>query len=455
MQIAFNISNFFNSGHSRTIAAKKNVAGSILIKGFSMFISFIIVPITLNYINPTQYGIWLTLTSMISWVSLLDVGLTQGLRNKFAEAKAKNDDILAKIYVSTTYFYITILFVGVWILFFLVNNFLEWNELINIPVTLNSEVKMLASIIITYFCLQFIFQIIKTIIIADQKPAMASLIDLIGQIVSLGVIYIFTLVTNGSLILLGIAIGVFPVLFLIIANVYFFSTDYNKFKPEIKFVRNEYRNELMGLGLKFFVLQLAGMIQYGSSLFLIARYFDTSEVTSYNIAFKYFMTLQGIFLIFLAPLWSSSTDAYFKGDFEWIIKIVKKYLYMLLPFLGVGVVMLIFANEFYDFWLGEGMVTISYEVSLYSFIFFASAMFASIFVNVINGIGALKIQFYSSFITSIGFIILALFFINTLNLPVWSIILASIISNVYGYLVAPIQLYYILVIRKVNSIWFK
>ncbi|MEB2782620.1 oligosaccharide flippase family protein [Algoriphagus sp. C2-6-M1] len=455
MQIGFNISNFFKNGHSRTVEAKKNVAGNIVIKAFSMFISFIIVPITINYINPTQYGIWLTLTSMISWVSLLDVGLTQGLRNKFAEAKAKNDDELAKIYVSTTYFYITILFVGVWVLLYLVNNFIDWNTLINIPIVLNKEVKMLASIIITYFCLQFIFQIIKTIIIADQKPAIAALIDLIGQVVSLLIIYIFTLVTNGSLILLGIAIGVFPVLFLIIANIYFFSTDYKPFKPEIKFVKNQYRNELMGLGLKFFILQLAGMIQYGSSLFLIARYFDTSEVTSYNIAFKYFMTLQGIFLIFLAPLWSSSTDAYFKGDFNWIISIVKSYLLILLPFLGLGIIMLIYANKFYDFWLGEGIVDISFKVSLYSFIFFAVGMFASIFVNVINGIGALKIQFYSSLVTSIGFILLALFFIKFLNLPVWSIILASIISNVYGYLLAPIQLYHILVVRKLNSIWFK
>lgn len=455
MQIVLNISNFFKSGHSRTIAAKKNVAGNILIKVFSMFVSFIIVPITINYINPTQYGIWLTLTSMISWVALLDVGLTQGLRNKFAEAKAKNDHLLAKIYVSTTYFYITVLFLGVWILFLLVNSFIDWDKLINIPFSLNSEVKMLASIIITYFCFQFIFQVIKTIIIADQKPAIASLIDLIGQVVSLLIIYIFTLVTKGSLILLGIAIGVFPVLFLILANVYFFSTDYKSYKPELKFVKNEYRNELMGLGLKFFILQLAAMIQYGSSMFLIARYFNTTEVTSYNIAFKYFMTLQGVFLIFLAPLWSSSTDAYFKGDFNWIIKAVKNYLFILLPFLGLGIIMLIFANQFYDFWLGEGLVDISYEVSLYSFLFFAIGMFSSVFVNVINGIGALKVQFYSSFITSIGFIFLALFFIKSLNLPVWSIILASIISNVYGYFIAPFQLYQILVVRKLSSIWFK
>ena len=48
----------------------------------------------------------------------------------------------------------------------------------------------------------------------------------------------------------------------------------------------------MSLGLKFFILQIAYIVQYQSTLFLIAHYFDTLQVTSYNIAFKYFGILQ-------------------------------------------------------------------------------------------------------------------------------------------------------------------
>lgn len=455
MELSYSLSRFLNKGSVRTIAAKKNVFLSFFAKIFSMAVSFIIVPLTINYINPTQYGVWLTLTSIVGWVALFDVGLTQGLRNKFAEAKAKYDLNLARIYVSTTYFYISILFLLVWLVLFVVNNYVEWSSLINVPIVMNSEIRMLTSIIITYFCLQFVFQVIKTILISDQKPAKASIIDLIGQIASLLVIWILTLFTKGSLILLGLGLGVFPVVVLIGANVYLFSTTYRDFVPSIKLVHKEYRNELMGLGLKFFILQLASMIQYSSSVFLIARYFSPVDVTAYNIAFKYFLTLQGVFMIVLSPLWSSSTDAYFSGDYDWITRAVKKYLLILIPFLFMGVIMLVFSDQFYGLWLGEGVVEIDFRISLFSFIFFAVGMFASIFVNVINGIGALRIQFYSSIITAIGFIALSLFFILILDLGVWSIILASILSNVYGYLLAPIQLYNILKGRKVDSIWFK
>lgn len=455
MNISYTLSEFFNRGSARTLAAKKNVVLSFLVKVFSMAISFIIVPLTINYINPTQYGIWLTLTSIVGWVSLFDVGLTQGLRNKFAEAKAKHDIKLARIYVSTTYFYISILFVAVWAILIFINSFVDWSSLINVPIVMDSEIGMLTSIIITYFCLQFIFQIIKTILISDQKPAKASLIDLIGQASSLLIIWLLTLFTEGSLILLGLGIGVFPVIILIIANIYFFSTSYKDFIPSIKLIQKEYRNQLMGLGLKFFVLQLAAIIQYSTSLFLIARYFAPVDVTSYNIAFKYFMTLQGIYMIILSPLWSSSTDAYFSGDYDWIIRAVKKYLLIYLPFLLFGLIMLLFCNQFYDFWLGEGVVDIDFRISFLCYLFFALGMFASIFVNVINGIGALRVQFYVSIVTSIGFIILSLIFILLFEWGVWSIILASIISNVYGYLFAPIQLYNILIVRNTNSIWFK
>ncbi|REG81412.1 lipopolysaccharide biosynthesis protein [Algoriphagus antarcticus] len=455
MNFSLALKGFLNQGNARTLAAKKNVIGSFMVKIISMAISFVIVPLTINFINPTQYGIWLTLTSMVGWVSLFDVGLTQGLRNKFAEALAKHDIHLARIYVSTTYFYISILFTAVWAVLVVANSFVDWSSIINVPIVMDSEIRMLTSIIITYFCLQFIFQIIKTILISDQKSAKASFIDLIGQSSSLLIIWLLTVFTEGSLIFLGLGIGVMPVLVLIIANVYLFSTSYKKFVPNFKLVQKKYRNKLMGLGLKFFMLQLAAMIQYSSSLFLIARYFTPVDVTAYNIAFKYFLILQGVFMIILSPLWSSSTDAYFSGDYDWIIRAVKKYLLILIPFVFIGLVMLFFADQFYDFWLGKGVVNIDYKISIFSFLFFLSGMFASIFVNVINGIGALKIQFYVSIVTSMGFIALALVFILVFDLGVWSIILASIISNVYGYLIAPIQLYKILVVRNINSIWFK
>src|SRR4029079_7746068 len=77
-------SNSLNRGHERSARAKKNILASILIKGLSISVSLILVPLTIDYLNPSRYGIWLTLSSIVGWFVFFNVGLTQGLRNRFA-----------------------------------------------------------------------------------------------------------------------------------------------------------------------------------------------------------------------------------------------------------------------------------------------------------------------------------------------------------------------------------
>ena len=448
------IYDFFTKGHERSILAKKNILASFFIKGFSIAISLLIVPLSLKYVNPSQYGIWLTLSSMVAWISFFDIGFTQGLRNKFAEAKAKGDILLARIYVSTTYFYIGLIFIVVWVVLLIVSQIVNWQTLLNIPADLEKEVSRVVIIIFTYFCFQFVFRIINTMLIADQKPAKASFLDLSGQMISLIIIFLLTRFTKGSLLNLGLAIGIAPTLVILAANLILFKTQYKDYQPSIKLAKKEYAKDIMNLGLKFFVLQISSIVQFQTTSFLIAHYFSTLQVTTYNIAYKYFFTLQMIFMILLSPLWSGATDAYNSGDTQWIKSVVKKYLLFLVPLILLGAVMLAFAKPVYDLWLGKNTVDIKFHISLLCYIFFSTGMFASIFVAVINGIGALKIQFLMSIITSIGFLVISIMLIKRFHLGVESILIASIVSNVYGYLLAPIQYYNIFIKKSKAKIWY-
>ena len=102
--------NFLKKGDARSVVVKRNIVGSFFLKCISILISLQVVPLTINFVNPTQYGIWLTLSSIIAWLSYFDLGFAHGFRNRFAESKAKNDIELAKKYVSTTYAVLFIIF---------------------------------------------------------------------------------------------------------------------------------------------------------------------------------------------------------------------------------------------------------------------------------------------------------------------------------------------------------
>jgi O-antigen/teichoic acid export membrane protein len=444
-----------NKGHERSVKAKKNIATSFLVRGASIAISFLLVPMTIHYVNASQYGIWLTLSSVITWMSFFDIGFTQGLRNKFGEARAQGNILLARIYVSTTYFYLAIIFSTLWLILLCINQFISWHTLLSIPISMEKEVSRLAIIVFSYFCLQFVFRVINTILVADQKPAQASLLDMLGQLFSLSIIFVLSRLTSGSLLNLALAVGVGPTLMLIIANYYLFKTRYKDYRPSIALVKREHVKDIMTLGLKFFILQIVVVIQYESALFLIAHYFSTTQVTAYNIAYKYFSSVQMVFTILISPLWSGVTNAYNTGDSEWIRNVVKKYLLALIPFILLATIMLVFANTFYDLWVGKNVVTIKSSMSMLCYIYFVTGMFASIFVSVLNGVGALKVQFITAIFTSTAFLIISQILIKKYHFGVESILISSLIANVYGYIIAPLQYYQIFIKRSKSSIWYK
>lgn len=442
-------------GHERSVRAKKNIFASLIMRGINISVSLILVPLTINYVNASRYGIWLTISSIVAWLSFFDVGLTQGLRNLLAESKANNDDQKAQIYVSTTYAILSIIFFGVWLIFLVLNNYLNWSKILNISDSLQAEVSILAIIVFTYFCLSFVLKIVSTILLADQQPAKASFIELLGHIISLLIIFVLVKTTQGSLIKLGIALCASPILVLVGANIFLFSGTYRKYRPSINKVNFSYAKGLFNLGMVFFLIQIAGIIQYQTANIIIARNFGTSEVTSYNIVFKYFGVLNMIFTIFLTPFWSASTEAYQKNDIVWIKNGIKRYNQLLVAILLVGSVMLAFSNQAYRLWLGEGTVEIVFKLSFWGFLYYNVSMFGNIYVNFLNGISALRIQFISCAISPFLYILISMFLIRYFKIGVHSLFIASIFANFNGYLLAPIQYYQIIVRKTKSSFWYK
>ena len=443
-----------NDGHERTAKANKNILFSFLIKVSSIAISLAVVPLTLNYVDASQYGIWLTLSSIVAWASFFDIGITHGLRNKFAEAKASGNIVLAQTYISTTYAILAIIFVIVWMIFLMINPYLNWANLLNIGAVYGADVSVLAIIIFTYFCLQFVLRIITTVLSADQQPAKASLIDLIGQFMALVIVYVLVNTTDGSLVNLGLALCIAPIVALLGANIFLFKGEYEQFKPSIDAVKFKYGKDLFNLGVVFFVIQIAGLIQFQTANVIISRNFGPEDVTAYNIVYKYFNVLNMGFAIFLAPFWSASTEAFVKQDFKWIKDSVKKYNILTIIFIALGIVMLLISDFIYNLWLGEGVVEINFSLSLFGLIFFAVSIFGSKYVSFLNGISALRIQFWASIFSPFLYVGLTLLFINYFKMGVYSIFLASVIANFNAIIIAPIQ-YYMIVVKKKTGIWIR
>ena len=147
-----NILFFFTKGNERSVNVKKNIVLMILIKGCSILLSLLLVPLTLDYVDNECYGVWLALSSMVVWISFFDIGINNGLRNKLTAALAHNDYNLGRKYVSTTYAILFLIFMPLMCLLLLAAPFVDWYSLLNINQSNVEGLLIAICIIITYFC---------------------------------------------------------------------------------------------------------------------------------------------------------------------------------------------------------------------------------------------------------------------------------------------------------------
>lgn len=441
--------NIINKGHQRSVKAKKNILASFLIKGCNIAISLVLVPLTIHYVNPTQYGIWITLSSIIGWFAFFDIGFGNGLRNKFAEAIAHDDHEKARIYLSTTYAVLSIIIASVLALFFCINPFLNWPKILNTSQGMAGELSLLALIVFVFFCLQFLLQLITTIITANQQPAKASFFNFLGSILSLTVIFILTKTTSGNLIYLALGLGFTPIVVLSASSLWFYTHDYRKYAPAFRFVKFSYARSLMSLGVKFFIIQIAVVILYETSNLIIAQLFGPAEVTSYNVAYKYFGIIPMIMSIVMMPFWSAFTEAWVKKDIDWIKMTMTRLRRLWMLLIIITMAMLLGSQLVYKFWVGKDIfIPISISAAMASYVIINA--WNGIHSQFVNGVGKIKMQLYVAIAGSLINIPLAIFLGN--NLGIYGVVLSTTIISIMGAIVSPIQ-YHKLINNTARGLW--
>ena len=421
------ISDLLSKGHPRSVKAKKNIAFSFVIKGLDIFIGLAIVPISLHYLGVTKYGIWITISALVNWFGFLNIGLDHGLRNKFAEAIAQGNLIAAKKIVSTGYFIITVIMIFFFFIFLIINNYIEWHKILNTTIGLEHDLSLVGIIIFGSFSVRLITKLVSTIIIADQRPAIADFMLLIAKLFILILIVTLYFTTKESLIYLALVYSAIPVFTYILASIYFFLKDYSFCRPSFRYIDFSYITDLINLGLKFFTLQISFMVVFMTDNLIIAQLFNQDHVTSYYIANRFFSIILLGFTIIVNPMWSAYTEAYHKKDLNWIKSAIKKQKQIWYFIIFLIALMLLLANNIYKIWIGSTL-KITFFLSLGWGIFILLRTKCMIFNNFLNGIGKINLQLYIAIFNILIHIPLAIFLAKFLNLGPAGVIFATNIS---------------------------
>ena len=398
--------NIFSKTDHRSNLIIKNISGSFVIKFATILINFLQVPLTLHYLNSFDYGIWLTLSSILLWINYFDIGLGNGLRNKLAEALAKKDYKLSQIFISTTFFILLGVVIFLYFSFFLLQTLIDWNQLLNISIINGSNLRKLIVAVFFIVSISSVFKIIGIIYISHQLPIVNDIITFLGSLLSLIGIFVLTKFYKGSLFNVALVYSISPLIIILFMSLYTFTRVYPYLTPKFSLIKLFYIKELLGLSFSFFFLQIAGMLIFTSANILISNLYGPGEVTVYNLTYKYFSLVTYIFGIIIAPYWAAITDAHINNDILWIKKslyqLKKIWIYLIL----LTLIMLIFANIAFRLWVGSDL-KVPISLSIIFTVYITIANYNNILAFTLNGMGKLRMQIYCAIFVTIIFFPLA------------------------------------------------
>jgi hypothetical protein len=102
------------------------------------------------------------------------------------------------VYVSTTYVAVGMVSLGVLVLYWLIQSAVSWSAILNTSPAMEGELSALAGVIVTFSCLRLVLGLVGTVLVADQKPVLSSLMDVIVSALSLGIVLVLRAMVPGS-----------------------------------------------------------------------------------------------------------------------------------------------------------------------------------------------------------------------------------------------------------------
>jgi len=423
---------------NRNIIQKKNILFGVTFKGISIFLNFLVVPILILFLGKIEYGVWITIFSIVNWIFTFDLGIGQGLRNKLTEALSVNDNLKASQIISTSYIFISIfslviLLIGIGFIYFV-----NFQDLLNYKGKSNLYLENFVFLSLFFTIVNFTLSLYKNLYLAVHKSFMVELVNVFFQTFYLIVILIwlhFNL--EKSLINLILIFGVINFIVSVIATFVFFKIQEKVSFSFFNFNLKEGRL-LFKLGGKFFIINISLLVILSTDNIIISNLLGPSFVTDYFTIQKVFQVLIVVFTVVLSSSWGLYSEALTNKDFNWIKGNLKKMNIYFLGILIFGVFIFYFIEDILNIWIGEDLVIIPKGLAfcnlLYTFIF----CFTNIYMFFINASNKINLQMYLYIFGALINIPLSIFLVRLLGSST-GVIMSTLLCFLPLLIIMPIQ----------------
>lgn len=425
---------------------------SAFYKAFSGLSLFVSIPILIQYLGITNYGVWILVFTLFQWVLLMDFGLSSVLKTKIPELRHSENSNLINAYIKSTYLICSFIALGIFFLFLILFLFFDVGSLLNISFE-SSFVTKLFLLNIFFFCINFILNTHKALFVsvhkgkyAEQSIAVNQLIFLLLLIIP--VFFFSSLKPESKLYLISCINGVAFITVNTAYTLYLFKKERFSVFTQEKTPKNHLYG-IYSLGFKYMLIQVGTLFLFSSDNYILAYFFGPKEIVPYEIISKYFQFPLMILIAGMAPLWSLFTKNYLEKNQIWLKKSFRKFNYFYLVVLIGMLLCVLIAKPIMKIWIGNDFVVPQFLLITVA-IMTSLRIFTSFYSYFFNGIGNLRsylLLLSASVILKIPFSYL---FIK-LDFGISSVVLASAICLAVWSVIQPVEAYKIVTNIKKNE----
>lgn len=397
-------------GNSRLKQAVLSGMSSGVAKLVSLIAVFVTVRWGINYLGEERYGLWMTITTMVTLIGIADLGINNSLVNSASNASGRGDDNKIRKSISNAIAGLTVISLFIIIAAILANITLNWGNLFNLKDDIaKSEVGPAILIFIIIFALSQPATVAQKILIGLQKGWLANIWNALGQIT--GIIFLWISINNKAGLPLLIAALMGPQLIInIIGSIAFFILN-KKLTPKMEDISEKNLKSLFLSGGLFFLIQVMSIMGSALDNIIIAHMLGANSVSEYSVVQR-LATIFGIAQLFIAPLWPAFGEAISRGDYKWAISTFKKVVIIsALVSLITGAVMISIGESIIEKWT-NGIVYPSQSMLIGFSVFLLVGSIGGCFSTLLNNPDFLRKQAFIYSIASIISVILKFILID-------------------------------------------
>lgn len=332
-------------------------ASALLAKVATLAAGAATVPITVRYLGPSSYGIWMTIASTVTIFFVLDIGISSTLTNLVSAAYARDDRELARDYFATALWTLVGIAAGLGLVARLVWPHLDWAAIMSVrSPELVEQTSHAVGAALAVFLMSLPANLVPRVLAGYQELHSANLFQAAGSILSLLVVVVIVH-AHGTLpwLVAGYAGASLAANLACMAWMCLVAKPW--MKPWPRRVRPRYIRAIFSSGMQFFAVQIAGVVVFSSDNLIIAHYMTPAQVTPYAVTWRLVGYIAAIQTMIFPALWPAYSEAWERRDFDWIRRAYGRLRQATIVMLAGGcVVVLAAGREIIRIWAGPAAV---------------------------------------------------------------------------------------------------